>query len=230
VLASGKVVALVYDKFASRFFNQSDIPRQELIGTRRMVPSQSLELETTTADDIAVSNEYARYVQHCRRHQRSDIIANTAYVNAQFIMGQLLLLALDKHYDVRLLSGKLDNKTYNSLMPVFQRVLDAGNKIKILILSTHDSLQENDVYTLISEHANGRYQVLNEQPDSMMHFMLVGDTAYRVEFDDTTKQAYACFNDKDGLVVGHYMNLFKEKWNEAAGRIRNGNRGLVGAS
>jgi hypothetical protein len=118
-----------------------------------LISSQSLEFEVSSQDDVAIYDKYARYVESCRRHERTDIIANTAYINAQFIIEQLLLLAFEKHIDVRLLTGKLDKNTYNSLAPAFLKVLNGDNRVKILILSSEaDSLIENQVYTLVSDH------------------------------------------------------------------------------
>lgn len=190
------------------------------------------EFEADIDNDVGLLTKYARYVRYCRRFQIADIITNTAYVNAQFIMEQLLLLALKKQSIVRLLTGRLENNTYNPLSPLFRRVLDAGVKIKILIMTTDgENLTKNEVYDIVTSHKNGRLHILNQRPDSILHFMLVGNSAYRVEINDTTKEAYACFKDKDGLVIDHYMNLFKEKWNEAEENKKDDDvRGSVGTN
>lgn len=187
-----------------------------------------MELEPAPATRTdAVADQFARYVASCRRQRSPEIIRNLSSENARIIMANLIKLAISDKLDVRLVTGILDKNTYNPLEPLFEKLLSSVNRVKIMILdSINLDHEDNRVYDKVRTHPNGRVLCLNEARDSFPHFMVVGDVGYRIEFDDITKKASACFNDRDKLVVEHYTNLFRKKWNEAVQRGEHGDNRL----
>lgn len=182
-------------------------------------------LAAAAADDV---ERFSRYVEYCRRHRTEDSIRNMSSENARIVMRNLLQLATDLSMDVRLTTGVLDRKTYDPLEPDFGSVLNGGNKVKIIIVGAPDDSRSNRVYNLVSGHSHGHIRCLGAEPSSLLHFMLVGDVAYRVELNDRTKESYACFNDAGGLVTSHYREVFQQKWNEMI-RGRNEPEGHLGS-
>lgn len=187
----------------------------------------AIEMEAAPpAADTRVTDQLARDVISCRKRRSSEIIRNFSSENAKIIMENLIELAINAKLDVRLITGVLANNTYDSLATHFERALGAVNRVKIIILDKMNAdLENNNTYKMVRKHPNGRILCLSENAGSYPHFMLIGSVAYRIEVDDRTKEAYACFDDVDGLVVGHYTRMFREKWNGSIQGEDNGNNG-----
>ena len=65
-----------------------------------------------------------------------------------------------------------------------------------------DDLKDNKLYEAVTQGQSLDAVIcLNVSMESMQHFMLIGDKAYRVEMDDVTKRAYVCFNDERQIVT-----------------------------
>ncbi len=139
-------------------------------------------------DNLAKLDSFASIVEDCRRERRSFRIENDSIEYAAVLAENLLKFARDNKQDVRIISGSLDERVYGNLAKLAEEVLRT-NKIEIIVekLPVDHSLVE-----VVGKHKNGS---VREIPDAGPHFILVGDSAYRLEVNHKLAKAVANFNE-----------------------------------
>ena len=112
------------------------------------------------------------------------------------IVRHLFLSARRHHEDVRIVSGGLFDEFYRELVEDARTALDHVRISIIVVSKTCEELNGNGFYGLVNKHKNGRVLFLPKGTTDMNHFILVGDSRYRIEIDDSKTTAFACFNDE----------------------------------
>jgi hypothetical protein len=175
-------------------------------------------------------DSYTQQVEDARTRKLPRILVNTSSEHAKIIIKNLFIFAKEENKEVKLLSGILNDLTYTPLVPYVQQVLEAGVRVRVIAIAGREKLEQNRFFSVVTQHVNGSTCALNQTISSISHFCLVGDTAYRLELNDQTKEAYACFNDADKLTTSMLDKTFEEKWKECTrGEDNNGDGRAVGA-
>ena len=158
---------------------------------------------------------YAQFVEKCRRRRVSTIIPNSSVSRATIVIRNLLIMAAEEHSPIRLLSGELTRDVYEPLVPDLEAALEAKCDIRIVTHRNTNELRGNRFYETIRARDPHAIRSLNIPLDTHSHFMLVGTTAYRMEVDDTTREATACFNDTTEILIPALQLKFEEAWSGA---------------
>ena len=69
-------------------------------------------------------DDYARYVEDCRRRKLPKIIENSSTAHAKIVVKNLLILAKAENQDIRLLSGRVNHEFLRFIRTRYKR--DAG--------------------------------------------------------------------------------------------------------
>lgn len=142
------------------------------------------------------------FVKDCAENSKSEFIRNSSIEHAKIIVRELFNCAIRDQQDVRISSGKLQEDFYDDMVDLGRKAMDQDVHVSVVVLdSAEEQLQGNSFYETVEDHANGRVFTL-DLPETETHYVLVGDSRYRVEFDDVTKEAVASFNDG---TVGHLL-------------------------
>ena len=123
------------------------------------------------------------------------------------IVKHLFLSAIRHKEDVRIVSGGLFDEFYRELIEDASSVLDHVRVSIIVISKTREELTGNGFFGLVDAHENGRVVFLPKGMADMNHFILVGNSRYRIEIDDSNTSAFACFNDE---AFGTHLSLIYE--------------------
>ena len=163
---------------------------------------------------IAVPPDDAPYVQLVREAARtadSRIIENASEDHAIVIIQCLLDQARKRHEQVRIVSGCLLRPFYELLVEHARQALEKVT-IGIVVGCSQEELQGNPFYELVNEHPNGSVRLVPRVRDEVSHFVVTGDSRFRVEVDDKNRSAVACFNDSvlGKMLVGIYNGLLAE--------------------
>jgi hypothetical protein len=139
-------------------------------------------------NDPAKLDSFARIVEDCRRERRAFRIENDSIENAAVLAENLLMFARDNKQDVRIISGSLDERVYGNLALLAGEVLRT-NKIDIIVEKLPG---DHSLIQVVKDHPNGS---VREIPDAGPHFILIGDSAYRLEVNHKLAKAVANFNE-----------------------------------
>ncbi len=139
-------------------------------------------------DNLAKLDSFASIVEDCRRERRSFRIENDSIEYAAVLAENLLKFARDNKQDVRIISGSLDERVYGNLASLAEEVLRT-NRLDIIV----ENIPANSsLIKAVKDHDNGS---VREIPDAGPHFILVGDSAYRLEVNHKLAKAVANFNE-----------------------------------
>lgn len=164
---------------------------------------------------LALAATYRTYVERCRKAQATTMIPNSSVGHAAVVIANLLEHAAETHGSIRLVSGELAQEVYGELTPLVRKALKANCDLKVVVHCEHDRLIDNPFFEAVRAEAPKSIRSLGVDLDAGTHFMLVGDGAYRVEVDDRTRKASACFNDQSGLVTPILQAKFDKVWEMA---------------
>lgn len=173
-------------------------------------------------DETAVAARdvsYRRIIEDYRKRRLPTIVANTAACHARIVICNLLVLASEDAASIRLVSGRLAAEVYGELGPMISEAIDGGCDLRVITECGRAELTGNQFYQVIHQKRPDSIRCMGIQSTTrqhMQHYMLVGETAYRVEFDDLTRSATACFNDERRLVTGILSRRFEEAWDSLA--------------
>ena len=151
---------------------------------------------------------FEKLVQRCVDNDENHTIFNASLSHAAILFENLLDVADKKKEDVRIFSGCFEKEFYESLKGKVVKLLNSGVKVHLVSDCEKKDLEENEFIKTVSDHKNGTIKNLSEQK-GIPHFILVGDSRYRVELDDSLKTARANFNDSStgNMLLGLYNKL-----------------------
>lgn len=122
----------------------------------------------------------------------SESISNGSLEHAKILAKYLFRYAKEKNQDIRIITGVLEKDFYELFSTIIKEIL-INNKVSII---SEKNYQESKFIDEINNSKNGNIKVISESDniESLPHFILVGDCAYRLETDDNLKLATASFN------------------------------------
>ena len=158
-----------------------------------------------------------------------DIIENASTEYAAILLDNLFAYAKDeKVKDIRIVSGRLFRGVFDKLVDQVKAVLDAGCSVKVITLCPSSEVEKTPFYETVANHEHGDVASLGKDTNSEKHFIVVGDSSYRLETDDNVSSAIASFNDRNGAVP-LLKKKFEELWQEGRGQNGRGGSIRVGA-
>lgn len=139
-------------------------------------------------------DDFRKLVEKYYKQNSSESISNGSIEHAKVLAKYLFRVALDKNEEVRITTGSLEKDFYENFTDIIKKILI---KKKVSIIS-ENTCANSTFQEAIEESENGSIQVFkpkkNAQIQSLPHFILVGDGAYRLETNDKLKIATASFN------------------------------------
>ena len=163
------------------------------------------------------NDPFVRMVRRLAKWRSDRIIENASIEHALVIIECLLDTARRRKEEVRIVSGCLMDSFYSNLKEAVEGTMDAGASVSVAVLSkTEDELKGNSFYQAVKKHNNGQVHFVCDDEDlPTPHFVVTGDSGYRIEVDDKKKKAMACFNDPlNGVLL---VDIHKKLIGEGAG-------------
>jgi hypothetical protein len=138
-------------------------------------------------------------------------IKNPSIDHAGILMDELLQYAIDEKLPIKLVSGCLKKDFYANLSDKFREALDAKCKIEVLVeCDKDDKIENKELYKILNNSENASIHTIKED-NSVIHFMLIGDSAYRVETSKEYKTAIGHFdNCSIGELLLNRFNKYKQ--------------------
>lgn len=144
--------------------------------------------------DVSLADDFAEIVRVARETESTRSITNASISHAFILADELFQYAIDKRLDVRIVSGTLEVDFYDRLVGKAERILEAGNRIEIVVERFDDTnISNHAFYKLVKNHGKGL--VVVSPITNTPHFILVGNKAFRLETSHKAKEAVASFND-----------------------------------
>jgi len=163
-------------------------------------------LKTASKKDLMKLIEYRKAVKKAKELKIE--IKNPSIEHAGILMDELLTHAIENKLDIKLVSGRLEKNFYDSLMPKFEDAVKAGCKVDVLVGCGESSKIENKaLYKLLNNPGRASAHYIEDK--SIIHFMLAGDSAYRVEINKEYKTAIGHF---DNTTIGEVLSKKFEEY------------------
>lgn len=158
--------------------------------------------------------EYRTLVETCRKRRLDSKISNSSPMHAGILIENLLQAALDipdgEDQVVRLRSRTVDAPFYAPHQTAIMQVMDRGIKVRVLLEDEHALGSPNGFLRTVVEHEHGAARVVRPGSETLLRFIVVGSSAYRVETNSDTFEAIGNFNDD---ALGCYLSQrFDTKW------------------
>jgi hypothetical protein len=164
---------------------------------------------STTKDTTQELENYRKAVKKAKELKIE--IRNPSIEHAGILMDELLNYAIEQKMPVKLVSGCLEDKFYNGLKDKFKKALDSNCEISVLVACKENEIQNKDLYDFLRTNNNASIKTIDES-DVVIHFMLVGNAAYRVE---TSKEYKTAIGHFDNNAIGELLlSRFKEYSNK----------------
>jgi hypothetical protein len=141
-----------------------------------------------------MESEFEKLVQKYAKSLENYTIFNASTAHAIILFKNLLEVAAREKRPVKIFSGCFDPMVYDSLVEQMKKVIVANVRISLTSECEGTKLQGNSFVETIKAYTNGTVISL-ERKIRAPHFILVGNSSYRVELDDALKSATANFND-----------------------------------
>lgn len=150
--------------------------------------------------------DYDKLIQEHYKSLSSKEFENGSVEHAKILVKYLFKMALSKKLDMKMISGCLNGEFYDNFTESAKKLLAGGNRISLISVKSPDEGSFKDV--LKSDNSgNASIIVADDKVDSLPHFILVGDSAYRFENSDILCTAQASFNKPS---MGKFLNFLFE--------------------
>lgn len=131
-------------------------------------------------------------------------ISNPSIEHAGVLMEELLDYAIEEKMPIKLVSGCLKGDFYQSLISKFKKALDKDIHIDVLVECDEEKNIENkELLSLLKDNANSSITAIPKS-DKIINFLLIGNSAYRVETNKEYKTAKGHFDNK---IVGGFLEI-----------------------
>ncbi len=147
---------------------------------------------------------YAQLIKEYRKSREREMISNGSHEHGRIIADNIFEAALSDKLDVSIITGTLRREFYEPLVPKLSRLLET-NKVNLIVVDPEESeLSGNKFLDCISSASNREIIINrdNSQNRRHQHFILAGDSMYRLETDHEMGLAVANFNDP---IVGEML-------------------------
>lgn len=154
--------------------------------------------------------EYRTLVERCRRLRLESMISNASSNHASILFENLFAAACDipagEERAVRLRTHTAAAEFYDRYCTEAKAVMDRGVKVSVLLDDDAALETPNAFLQEVIGHQNGEARAVNST-DPVWRYMIVGNSAYRVEVNADNYEAVANFNDPSlGAFLTHKFN------------------------
>ena len=166
------------------------------------------------ATEIAKISPYRAKLIAARMSGSDEIIDNGEGAQATDMISELFVLARQQHLPVDIYSGSLHSAVFVPITALLKDYLsDDKAKLRVLTDTPPAELAGNAFSDTVSQHQKAQIFRYPLNAVNMLHFMLVGDRAYRLETDHHRFVASGCFNDTLGIMTKLLRSRFEAAWN-----------------
>ncbi|MGV6839306.1 MAG: hypothetical protein ACWA40_03845 [Planktomarina sp.] len=161
-------------------------------------------------------NAYETQVEQARKSKSADILENLAMGHAKVVVLNLFQYAVDHKVDVKIISGTLNEECYDApVVQLAKKVLLNENRIDVLLTEADDDIHENAFAQLLNGNPNA---TLRSIQSDVPHFIVVGETAFRLEKDHDKVEAFLSFNHPETakILSSRFDELARPLCNEVA--------------
>ncbi|MBA5249834.1 MAG: hypothetical protein FE834_09975 [Gammaproteobacteria bacterium] len=151
-------------------------------------------------------DDFKKLVETHYKRNSSETISNGSVKHAKVLVEYLFRLAEEKGKNVSIVTGSLEKSFYETFTEAIEKILK-NNTVSII---SENAWDDSSFASAIKKSEKGFIKIFkpNEEIQSPPHFILVGNSAYRLETDDKLKIATASFNRP---AIGEFLELiFKE--------------------
>lgn len=144
-------------------------------------------------------------------------VSNRSPDHAAQAMGRLLGLAAEKQARIEIVSEQLNAIVYDTLLQQLNACFKADCDIAVLLACDPANLGKSPSEFLRALRAHGvPMRFLAPRYRHILHFMRVGDYAYRLETDHDRCLAEVEFDDRLGIVSNRLAEVFRDAWAASA--------------
>ncbi len=153
-----------------------------------------------------MKDEFVNLVNECFKNESSQFIHNASKDHAQVLIEKLIDFAIKKKVDIKIVSGHLTNDFYNLFNEKIATALEAGCKVSVIVLRPLE-LAKNKFAETVRNHSRGSCKQIADGINAP-HFILIGDSAFRLEENHEEAKAIASF--KNSHIGDILNNLYKK--------------------
>ncbi|HKY19031.1 MAG TPA: hypothetical protein VJL82_08865 [Rhizomicrobium sp.] len=162
-----------------------------------------------------MTTTYATFVEKCRTDRINWVISNASIDHAAVLFENLFAAALaipkGEPREMRIQCHQALIPFYSKYVTAARNVLEEGVDMKILVADASVRVEDNPFLQTVSACTNkAQIATLGKDADGSIDFVVVGNSAYRLEDNTETIQAVANFNDP--LVSAILIEKFDENW------------------
>ncbi|HEX3918354.1 MAG TPA: hypothetical protein VHW60_13535 [Caulobacteraceae bacterium] len=165
-------------------------------------------------DAVTPMSEYERIVEKCRRDRINRRISNTSIEHAAVLFKHLFIAAASipesEPQEMRIQTGDAHPAFYESYVDCAQRVMGRGVNIRVILTDSKADIAGNAFLSTVLRHSNGDVRTSGSQEEPGIHFAVVGSSAYRIEVDLDTFEAFANFNES--IIAHRLIGIFDQEW------------------
>jgi hypothetical protein len=158
--------------------------------------------------------EYEQLVERCRKHRVNELITNASINHAGVLFENLFKAARSipssEEKAMMIQCGNALPEFYAQFEQVAKEVMDSGVALRVLLCDHSHGASTNSFLKMVAKHPKGAVRVRGAECDDSIHFVVVGTSAYRVETDLDSVQAFANFNEP--VVASHLIKMFERHW------------------
>ena len=170
-------------------------------------------------------SDFQSKVEYSRKHKSSDILLNASTDYAAILLENLFEFAREAADEIQILSGSLFPNVYDKLVPHITNALNDGCSVRVIVLCDLAHVAQTQFYKSVKGHERGQVVTLGQEAGRHNHFVVVGNSAYRLETDDSASTAIASFKDSNGIVP-QLKNKFEKLWGKTNGRSHDARGGV----
>lgn len=155
-------------------------------------------------------NDFSKLVKKCSKNLENHTIFNASKDHAAILFNNLLDVSKREKESIKIFSGCYEADFYNKFVKDITEILNNDIKVELLAECKQEELHNNEFFNIVRKHKNGSVGCIKKQ--SYPHFIIVGNSRYRIETDDQKKVARANFNDpiNGETIVSMFNNLSSE--------------------
>lgn len=137
-------------------------------------------------------SDFEKLVKKHYEKNSNEQISNGSMDHAKILAQYLFICAKEKRRDIKIITGTLEKNFYEIFAEPIQDVLK-NNTVSII---SEKPCENSSFKSAVENSNNGSIKVIKQSDNttSLPHFILIGDSAYRLETDDNLKLATASFN------------------------------------
>ena len=163
---------------------------------------------------------YKEYIEDLANTRSTEEFYNSDFNHAKIVLANLFRIATEK---VRVFCADMLSEVNadTDYLKEVKSFLERGGKIDILLHDYSENLKKTAIWKLLEEYVKlGQVRVcynndngFKNKENKYVHFTVIDELAYRLEFDVANKQARGFFNNPEvaSVLVESFDNAFNSK-------------------